>query len=47
MKAAASLATALRKAESATRLADDEALTPAQRDDLPRLVALASARALA
>jgi FO synthase len=47
MKAAASLATALRKAESATRLADDEALTLAQCDDLPRLMALASALALA
>ena len=47
MKASASLATALRKAESATRLADDEALTLAQCDDLPRLMALARALALA
>ena len=47
MKAAASLVTALRKAESATRLADDEALALAQCDDLPRLMALARALALA
>jgi FO synthase len=47
MKAVASLATALRKAESATRLADDEALTLAQCDDLPRLMGLARALALA
>jgi FO synthase len=47
MSNAASLADALRKAESQTRLTDGEALALAVCDDLPRLMALARGLALA